>query len=109
MDGLELLVLMTRSNIVGLLQGLLRFDGHFFKTKHGSSLLDKKGLAISPAPIHSTTAIPVLLGRRSRRNRRGGDVHLDLLRLRFFALRNAQAQDAILVVGLDRLRIHGVR
>jgi hypothetical protein len=56
--------------------------------------------------------------RRPRRTRiariiqiasRSPDTHFDLLRLRFFALRDIQGQHAILVVGLDTVRIHGVR
>src|ERR1700688_4525045 len=35
--------------------------------------------------------------------------HLDLLRFRFLALREAQRQHTILVISLDCIRFHGVR
>src|SRR6201987_5038050 len=54
--------------------------------------------------------LPSLPGSSGRRGSlsRGFDVDLDLLRLGFLALRNDQRQDAILVIGLDGLGVHGV-
>src|SRR5216684_298371 len=71
----------------------------------------EKGLAPWPAPFLplNRVARPELPSRSSRGRRRSPDVDLDLLRLGFLFLRDAQRQHAVLIVGLDRFRIHGVR
>ena len=72
----------------------------------------QQGLANSPAPNATSSSIWHSSGRF--RHRRNGDcrrnhAYFDLLRLRFLALRDVQRQRAILIVGLDLLRVHGVR
>src|ERR1700741_88096 len=51
--------------------------------------------------------LPNLPASSGRRGSLGLHVDLDLLRLGFLALRNDQRQDAILVIGLDGLGVHG--
>src|SRR5260370_26411170 len=68
----------------------------------------ERGAAPWPAPYsnrHSLLKLPAG-GRRGHRRSPHGD--LDLLRLRFLFLRDGQRQHAVLIVGLDRFRIHGV-
>ena len=59
-------------------------------------------------PLRSVTSRRNLVARRSSSDGRSSDAHSDLLRLGFLALRNVQGQHAILVVGLDGFRVHGV-
>src|SRR5579864_8818705 len=73
----------------------------------------KKGLAILPAPLSTHNFCAGLLSRSSGSHGRGrgscADVDLDLLWFRFLALRNVEREHAILIVGLDGLRVHGIR
>src|SRR5205085_10308072 len=78
----------------------------------------KERAGAPPAPCYSTDtkrriALPaghLPSGRRGSLTARvcAGDSHLDLLRLGFLALGNAQRQHAIFIVSFDGIGIHGV-
>jgi hypothetical protein len=76
------------------------------------SLLMKRGLATSPAPLLLRLRSGVSLASPSHRrhcmrsHQMRCHIHLDLLGLRFLALRYAERQHAILIIGLDGLRLH---
>src|SRR5258708_4798010 len=112
MQRLDLLVFVARGDFLGALYGLLRLDGHFFKSQHGnlfSATNWKKGPALWPPPnlpLHCK-ARPELPSGSSRS--RSSNVDLDLLGLGFLFLRDAERQHAVLIVCLDGFRIHGVR
>src|ERR1700756_776297 len=74
----------------------------------------KAGLAISLAPATSSSvwvslASPTRGCHCMRSHQMRCHIHLDLLGLRFLALRYAERQHAILIIGLDGLRLHRVR
>src|SRR5713101_4638176 len=61
-------------------------------------------------PLATSSSVRVSSASPSRRRHcMRSHIHLDLLWLRFLALRYAQRQHAILIIGLDGLRIHRVR
>src|SRR5713226_1693804 len=75
---------------------------------------DEKGLARYRQPRSNTSSsVWLSLATSSRRHRMRSRMavsnsHFDLLRLGFLALRKAQRQHTILIIGLDGFRFHGV-
>src|SRR5260370_2700643 len=76
---------------------------------------DEKGLARYRQPLAATSSsVWLSLATRRRRHRMRSRMavpnsHFDLLRLGFLALRYAQRQHTILIIGLDGFRFHGAR
>src|SRR4029077_20490629 len=69
----------------------------------------QKGAAELASPLPTYDLVAGLLRPSGRgRNRRRPHTYFDLLRLRFLAFRNRQRQHTVLIVGLDRFRVHGV-
>ena len=104
MQRLDLLLAGARPHFLRCLQRLLGLYGKFVKSQHGSifslsSVTQRRKGAANPAPVFSLVRLLVVAVR---------DVDLHLLRLCFGALRQLDRQDAVLVVGLDRLVVHGV-
>src|SRR6476660_8143852 len=77
-------------------------------TPHLGPSLGKKGLPNRPAPLSHDNFAPGLLRPSGLSHRRRTQIYFDLLRLCFFTLWNRQSQHSVLIVGLDRFRVHGI-
>src|SRR5580765_6515346 len=68
----------------------------------------KKGLPHWPAPLSYHSFPAGLLRPSGLSHCRRTHIYFDLLRLCFFTLWNRQSQHSVLIVGLDRFRVHGI-
>src|SRR3974390_97721 len=115
MQWFDRLILMARRNFLRLLNGLLGFHRHFFKSQHNvltSLHYSKKEGQPYASPLCYPTAFcgsALSLSASDCRLCRSFHIDFDLLRLGFLSLLNAQRQYAVAVIGFDRFAVHGVR